>query len=151
MHTSTEISTPIVPPVTILLVHSKSTTQKTCSIHGKDGWYIGPSLEHFLCVKCYAPLTNDIQDVDTVKFFPDRIPFPYIIPEDYFNQSATYIIDILKSTPSVVPSLEYCDRTKNTLVKIAELLGQATKKTSIVLTVATPTPYLTHISLPVQD
>ena len=47
--------------------------------------------------------------------------------------------------------MEYSDRAKNVLVKIAELLGRATKNPTIVLPVVTPTPTLPHISLPMQS
>ena len=47
--------------------------------------------------------------------------------------------------------MEYSDRAKNVLVKIAELLGRATKNPTTVLPVVTPTPTLPHISLPMQS
>ena len=81
---------------------------------------------------------------------PNHIYLPSITPEDYITQSETDIIFILQSTPSVVPSLEYSDRTKNALVKITELLGISTKNPTIVLTVVNPTPTLSHIFLPVK-
>ena len=61
-------------------------------------------------------------------FFPIHIILPSSTPEEYINQLATYIIDIMKITPSVIPSLGYDDKTKNALIKIAELLRRATKK-----------------------
>ena len=82
--------------------------------------------------------------------FPNQISFPSITPEGYLNQAATYIISILQSTTSVVPSLEYDDRTKNELVKISEPLGRATKNPTIFITSVTPTPTIPYISLPVK-
>ena len=142
--------TPLTPPGQGVLIHSKSTTHKTWEVHREDGWYIGTSLEHYRCVKCYVPSNNAIRDVDTVKLFPTQITFLSITTEDYFNQSAKDMLSILQITPSVVPSLKYGDRTKNALIKTAELLGQATKKPTIALPVATPTPTLLHISLSVK-
>ena len=106
--------------------------------------------DHYCCVKCYIPSTNAIRDIDTVKTSPTQIPFPYVTPEDYLNQSTSDILAVLQSTPSIVPSLEYSDRTKNALVKTAELLGRATKNPTILLLVVTPTPTLPYISLPLQ-
>ena len=111
------------------------------------------TLEHrcntIVFFKCYVPSTNFIRDVDTVKFFPTHIPLPYISPDNYLNQSATDILTTLQTTLSIVLSLEYGDRTKNVLVKIVELLVQATQKKTIVLLVSNPTPNMPHISLPV--
>ena len=85
-------------------------------------------------------------------FFPIHIILPSSTPEEYINQLATYIIDIMKITPSVIPSLGYDDKTKNALIKIAELLRRATKKNPLLLSpVSTPTPTLPHIYLPVES
>ena len=35
---------------------------KILAAHVEDGWYIGPSLEHYRCVKFYLPSTNAILD-----------------------------------------------------------------------------------------
>ena len=134
----------------MVIIHSKSTIKRTRESHREYGWYIGPSLEHYCCVKCYVPPNNTIRDVDTLKIIPNQIPFPYVTPEYYPNQSATDILAVLQSTLSIVPSLEYGDRTKNELVKIAELFGRSTKKPTILLLVVTPTPTLPHISIPVK-
>ena len=83
--------------------------------------------------------------------FPNQIPFPSVALEDYLNQSAIFILFILQIIMGVVPSLEYGNRTKNTLIKIAELHVRATKKLSIIIPVVTPTPTLPHISVPVKD
>ena len=108
-------------------------------------------MEHYRCVKCYVPSTNAIRDVDIVKFFPSHITFPFITSEYYINNSATDILAILKTTPSDLPPLEYGNRTKNPLFKIAELLGRSTKKNTIILPVATRTPTMPRIYLPAQD
>ena len=83
--------------------------------------------------------------------FPNQIPLPSIALEDYLNQSAIFILFILQIIMGVVPSLEYGNRTKNTLIKISELHVRATKKLSIIIPVVTPTPTLPHISVPVKD
>ena len=112
-------ATPIYPPVTIVINHSKYTTRKTWTAHGEDEWYIGPSLENYCCVKFYVPYTNAIQHFDTVKNVPTQIPFPSVTTWEYYNQSEAYIIYIFQITPSVVLSLEYGYRNKNTLLKIS--------------------------------
>ena len=46
--------------------------------------------------------------------------------------------------------MEYGNRTKYSLFKIIEFLRRATIKHTVVLTVATTTPTLTHIYLPMK-
>jgi hypothetical protein len=47
--------TPIAPIGTRVIAHVTAEKRKTfgASVHGDIGWYIGPSLEHYRCYKCY--------------------------------------------------------------------------------------------------
>jgi hypothetical protein len=54
------------------------------------------------------------------------MPFPKVTTDDYLQQAASDIISILKTKPSVTPSLVYGDDTTNALFKIAQLLGRST-------------------------
>ena len=47
--------TPLAPAGTKVLVHEKSRQRASWANHGIQGWYVGPSLEHYRCVKCYIP------------------------------------------------------------------------------------------------
>jgi hypothetical protein len=38
--------------------------------HGVDGWYVGPSIEHYRCHKYYIPSTFSIRNAFTVDWFP---------------------------------------------------------------------------------
>jgi hypothetical protein len=62
-------------------------------------------MEHYRYVKCYSiPTTARERDVDTLQFFPKKIPFPSISTEDYFKQAASDILAILQKAP-----LHYAD------------------------------------------
>ena len=65
-------ATPMAPPGTKVLVHEKPGNRKTWAGHGTEGWYIGPSLEHYRCYKCYMPTTHSERNADTVEFFPQQ-------------------------------------------------------------------------------
>ena len=43
--------TPMAPPGTKVLVHEKSVQRGTWYPHGKEGWYLGNSLEHYRCYR----------------------------------------------------------------------------------------------------
>jgi hypothetical protein len=38
---------PMAPPGTIIIAHETPGRRRTWAPHGKDGWYIGPALEHY--------------------------------------------------------------------------------------------------------
>jgi hypothetical protein len=39
----------IAPPGTRLIAHETPNRRITWALHGQDGWYIGPALEHYRC------------------------------------------------------------------------------------------------------
>ena len=117
-------ATPLAPPGTKVAVHSKPGQLNTWDPNCKEGWYVGPALEHYRCVQCYMPATRSVVTSDTVLFLPHDIPFPEVKIDDFLRQAATDLISILTHPPpSTVPSLEAGDATKNALLKLALLLN----------------------------
>ena len=45
--------TPIVPPGTRVFVHDKAEKRSTWAPNGEAGWTIGPSPDHYRCLKCF--------------------------------------------------------------------------------------------------
>ena len=82
---------------------------------GEIWWYIGPSMNHYRCVKCYFPRAKSTQDCDTVTFFPTTVPFPEIKLDEFFRQAESDIITILTLLPSsTTPSLQARYPVRNT-------------------------------------
>ena len=53
-------------------------TRVKWSLHGRQGFYVGPSLNHYHCYNVYYPLTKQIFTTDTVEYTEDNlfeIPF----------------------------------------------------------------------------
>jgi hypothetical protein len=117
--------TSLASPGTKVVVHLKPDQRASWAYHGEEGWYVGPSMEHCRCVKCYLPTTSRERDVDTLQFFPKQIPFPTTSTEDYLKQAASDILAILQKPPTTLPYLAYGDATNNAIVAIATLLGRA--------------------------
>ena len=44
-------TTPMAQPGTKVVAHLKPEQRKSWDPHGNNGWYVGPSLEHYRCVK----------------------------------------------------------------------------------------------------
>jgi hypothetical protein len=145
--------TPLAPPGTKVVVHLKSGNRGSWEYHGEEGWYVGPSMEHYRCVKCFLPQTNRVRDADTVKFFPHKIPFPSTTTTDYLHQAANDILAILKDPPkSSFPSLESGCITNNALTKIATLLHRASKMPApIQPSSSAPTAPVPRVETPLQN
>ena len=117
--------TPLAPPGTEVVIHSKPSNRASWEFHGKEGWYVGLSMEHYRCLKCFNPSSGKEMDIDTLKFFPHSTPLPQIATEDFLKQAATDIISILQKPPSATPHLQLTNTTRHALIYIARILNKA--------------------------
>ena len=116
----------MVPPGTKVIAHSKPGQRASWAEHGEQGWTIGPSLEHYRCIKSYFPKTRSEKDNDTVTFFPHTIKFPEINLDAFLRQAATDIITLLTTPPSTTTlTLKAGDNTNNALLELATILNRA--------------------------
>jgi hypothetical protein len=60
---------PMAPPGTRTFAHETPERRRTWAPHGQDGWYIGPTLEHYRCYMVYITKTISNRIVETVGFF----------------------------------------------------------------------------------
>ena len=85
--------TPLAPPGTKVIINSKPINHPSFPFRyqeawligfkimmtfvpgGKEGCYIGPSLNHYFCVKCYIFTKRAEVNADTVVFFPETKQF----------------------------------------------------------------------------
>jgi hypothetical protein len=118
---------PLAPPGTRVVVHVTTDQRPSMAPHGVDGWYVGPSLDHYRCFKCYIPSTFGVRDALTVDWFPHSVPFPKVSTDDYLRQTATDMLTLLQGKDShPIPSLTYGSDTTNAYIQIAKILKRAT-------------------------
>lgn len=148
--------TPLAPPGTKIAIHNRPNSRPSWGFHAEEGYYIGPALQHYRCVKCYIPKTRSIRISDSVQFFPTSIPIPFVTLEDHLRNAASDIITLLKNPPkSTFPTLQLSDETKVAIEQIAKLLQRATSKpintnvsTSPITKVSWKTPISTTSVIP---
>jgi len=119
--------TPLAPPGTKIVAHVAAETRTSFGQHGKVGWYIGPSLEHYRCYRCYFPDTMQERDVLKVDFFPEKTPFPTFTTTTYLQQTAEDMLHLLQhpvpATPN--PARTFGPPILNAYAEIAHILGRA--------------------------
>ena len=114
---------------TQIVAHTSADTRTPFGEHGKVGWYIGPSLEHYRCWKCYFQDTMHERDVLKVDFFPEKIAFPKFSREDYLRQTAEDMLHLLNpqqpaSSPLHDP-LSFGPPILNAYARVADILRRA--------------------------
>ena len=142
-------ATPLAPPGTKILFHLKPKVRGSWSYHGEEGWYVGPSMEHYRCVKCFISKTSRERDGDTVEFFPHQIPIPSFTTESLLRQTAVDMVSLLQDPPALTPALQYGDATQNALLQIATLLNRAVEVPPLPLVPDHPVPLPRVQALPV--
>jgi hypothetical protein len=121
------LNTPLAPPGTRLVAHITPSQRANMAPHGVDGWYVGPSLDHYRCHKCYIPSTSRCWDVLTVDWFPHTVPFPTVTNDDYLRQTADDMLSLLQSKRTHQSPLAFGSTTRNAFIQIAQLLRRATQ------------------------
>ena len=114
---------PIAPPGSKVVVHKKKEQRASFEYKGKEGWYVGPTREHYRCIKCYIPQSHSEIIADTVEFVPEKIPFPTVTTDFLLQQTTTDLVALLTKRKGIgLPQVEIGDKTSNALVRIAETL-----------------------------
>ena len=116
-------ATPMAPPGTKVLIHEKPGQRLSWDPHAVEGWYIGPSTEHYRCVKVYVPSTFSERICDTVEYFPHNIKFPVMNTNQYLKKAAADILAILNSKGKLQhPGLTIQDDLQQAISQTAQLL-----------------------------
>ena len=79
---------PLAPPGCKVVVHETLDQRGTWDEKGKDGWYLGPSMEHYRCHRVYIPTTRAERIGKSVRFFPHNCVAPEVDPRDEATRAA---------------------------------------------------------------
>ena len=85
------------PPGSKILIHTKPSHRSSWTFHGTQGWYIGPALQHYHCVRYYVPTTRSEIVSDTIKFIPEYVYIPTATIDDYIKTTLEHKIRLMKS------------------------------------------------------
>ena len=99
--------TPMAPLGTKLVYHIKPDQRSTFDVRGKEAWYVGPATEHYRCVSIFIPETRREIQVDTVQYFPNKVPIPATSKESLLLKSALDMLELLKDPTPAMPALDY--------------------------------------------
>jgi hypothetical protein len=95
--------TPMAPPGTRFIVHSKPSVRRSWDAHGVDGWYISHAPEHYRCYQVYVTTTRSQRTADTVEFFPTNVSMPKTSSSDRATFAALDLVDALQNPAPAAP------------------------------------------------
>ena len=90
-------ATPMSLPGTKIIAQEKPNQRAKWSKHGVQGWYIGPSFEHYSCYKLFFTVTRSERIADVVDFFPQDMIMPRVLSYDAYLLSAQDLVESLQN------------------------------------------------------
>ena len=85
-----------------------------------EGCYVGPSPQHYRCLRIYIPENNYEIKSDTAKFIHHYIPIPECSIDDHLKRMANDLIHLLLNKYPAILNLQP-ESTKGALLKIARI------------------------------
>jgi len=79
--------TPIAPIGMKVLIHERAKDRKSWATHGKDGFYIGPKMQHYRCYEILVTDTGVTRTSDTIAWFPKQCIMPGGSPSEIFTEA----------------------------------------------------------------
>jgi hypothetical protein len=106
------------PPGTRIIAHAP---------HDQDGWYIGPSLEHYQCCTVYINRTRGERIVETVDFFPVNFKLPFPSTQELATKAGTELTHALLHPNTAGPFFKVDDEQTIALTYLADIFEGATR------------------------
>jgi hypothetical protein len=122
------------PPETRIIAHETPNRRRNWAPHGKDGWYIGPALEHYRGYTVYITNTRGDRIVETVDFFPEKVTLPFPSAQYYATQAAADLTYALLHPQPAGPFCKVGYEQRIALKLLADIFEGAKQRKSKVVT-----------------
>jgi hypothetical protein len=96
-------ATPMASPGTKVLIHLKPTCCKSWSFHASKGWYIGPSLKHYRCIRAIMEGTGGERLTNIFHFEHHAMAVPIITPTNQIIAATQHLTDAISGVQESPP------------------------------------------------
>ena len=86
-----------------------------------DGWYLGPTLNHYQCYRVWVPRTYAERIVDTISFFPKAVALPELTDKDAAIQAARELTHALQQARFHGPLAQFHDDHLTSLRELSKI------------------------------
>ena len=117
---------PLAPPGCKIVVHETLEQRGTWDEKGKEGWYIGPSMEHYRCHRVYLPQTRSERIGKSVRFFPHNCVAPEVDPRDEATRAAQLLTAALEKAQKGGPYSPPTQQQLQALTQLSEIFQSLT-------------------------
>ena len=95
-------ATPLGPIGCKLIIHTNKNKRKSWDHRGREGFSVGPALQHYRCIQEIDSKTNALIVTDTAEYLHAYLTHPKVTAEDRLNHVIHFFSEALKDLPSSI-------------------------------------------------
>ena len=84
------------------MIHNTSNKRKSWDQRGREGFSIGPALQHYQCIQAIDSKTKALIITDTAEYFNKYLKYPHITAEDRMAHAIHFLTAELKDVPASI-------------------------------------------------
>ena len=111
-------ATPLGPISCKLIIHTTKNKRKSWDHRGREGFSVGPALEHYGCIQAIDSKTNALIVTDASEYFHAYLTQPQVTAEDILNHAIHFLSAALKYVPSSI-----CDSQLEAIEDVQTIFG----------------------------
>jgi hypothetical protein len=89
-------ATPLAPPGTKVIIHDRSDSRGSWQVHGSEGFYIGPAMDHYRCWRVLVSKSGAERVSDTIEWFPKKTVMPGASLKELFTANIEELILLIR-------------------------------------------------------
>ena len=95
-------ATPLGPISCKIIIHTTSNKRKQWDQRGRDGFSVGPALQHYRCIQEIDSKTRSLIFTDTAEYLQKYLTQPHVMAEDRMNHTIHFFSATLKDVPTSI-------------------------------------------------
>ena len=84
------------------MIHNTSNTRKYWDQRGREGFSVGPALQHYRCIQAIDGKTKELIITDTAEYLHRYLTQPHITAEDRMTHVIQFLTAALKDVPASI-------------------------------------------------
>ena len=119
-------ATPLGPIGCKIMVHTASNKRKSWDQRGREGFSVGPALQHYRRIQAIDSKTKALIITDTAEYFHKYLTQPHITAEDRMAHAIKFLTAALNDVPASI-----CDSQLAAIEAVKEIFTNGRTKESI--------------------
>ena len=84
------------------MIHNTSHKRKSWDQRGREGFSLGPALQHYRCIQAIDSKTKALMITDTAEYLHNYLTQPHITAEDRMAHAIHFLTAALKDVPASI-------------------------------------------------